>query len=117
MIEIINGNTYERLSPCLHRIAGYIMLLYCPGCEDAHQISIDHPNNNQAKWGWNGDVEKPTFTPSILVGPRHTNAGFKDIRCHSFIRDGVWDFLGDCTHDLKGQQVPLQPIPREEEGA
>lgn len=31
--------------------------------------------------------------------------------CHSFLRDGVWDFLGDCAHALAGQKVPMVPVP------
>lgn len=31
--------------------------------------------------------------------------------CHSFLRAGVWDFLGDSAHDLAGQKVPMVPLP------
>lgn len=31
--------------------------------------------------------------------------------CHSFLRDGVWDFLGDCAHRMAGQKVPMVPLP------
>jgi hypothetical protein len=31
--------------------------------------------------------------------------------CHSFIRNGQWEFLGDCAHKLAGQTVPLPPLP------
>ena len=31
--------------------------------------------------------------------------------CHSFMRDGVWDFLSDCAHSLAGQKVPVEPLP------
>lgn len=55
------------------------------------------------KWTWNGSYEKPTFDPSyVVVSPPP--------RCHSFIRDGRIQFLGDCEHDLKGQTVDLPPI-------
>jgi hypothetical protein len=30
--------------------------------------------------------------------------------CHTFLTDGVWDFLGDCGHSLRGKH-PLEPIP------
>jgi hypothetical protein len=32
-------------------------------------------------------------------------------RCHSFIADGVIDFLGDCTHELRGKH-PIPPWPK-----
>ena len=56
------------------------------------------------RWGFNGNVDAPTFTPSVLVryswsdGPRV---------CHSFVTDGRIQFLGDCTHNLAGQTVDL----------
>lgn len=28
-------------------------------------------------------------------------------RCHSFVVDGQMQFLGDCTHALAGQTVPI----------
>lgn len=31
--------------------------------------------------------------------------------CHSFLRNGVWEFLGDCAHSLAGQKVPMVPLP------
>ena len=31
--------------------------------------------------------------------------------CHHFIRDGKIQFLGDCTHALRGQTVDLPDIP------
>lgn len=31
--------------------------------------------------------------------------------CHSFIKNGVWQFLNDCDHKLAGQHVPMVPMP------
>ncbi len=56
-------------------------------------------------WTWNGDRERPTVSPSILV----TDSG--PSRCHSFLRDGSLEFLSDCTHALAGQTVPLPDWP------
>lgn len=74
----------------------------CPGCNDVHQI-------DPARWTWNGSLEKPTFSPSVLVtwtdwvepergGPKV---------CHSFVVEGQMQFLGDCTHALAGKTVPI----------
>jgi hypothetical protein len=73
--------------------------LFCPGCKAAHRI-----NNS---WDWDGNLETPTFNPSILS---ILDRPVPD-RCHSFIRDGVWDFLSDSTHDLAGQQIPMVDLP------
>ena len=31
--------------------------------------------------------------------------------CHSFIRNGQWQFLSDSAHRLAGQTVPMVPLP------
>lgn len=82
----------------------------CPGCNGVHGVSVGGTNT----WGWNGSVDRPTFTPSVLVTyPANQNASeeFKEWRterrCHSFVTDGCIQFLGDCTHGLAGQTVDL----------
>ncbi|MDR3451666.1 MAG: DUF6527 family protein [Rhodoferax sp.] len=94
----------------------------CPGCKEVHVISIQPPH---PCWSFNGDYEKPSFTPSILVtgckvirdehgewtGDWERDANGKALPsvCHSFITDGKIQFLNDCTHELAGQTVPLGP--------
>lgn len=31
--------------------------------------------------------------------------------CHCFIRNGMIEFLTDCTHNLAGQTVPMVDLP------
>lgn len=82
----------------------YTRLVFeCPGCRHAHGVPIDGPK----AWQWNGSLEEPTISPSILVqmefvGDRPTKI------CHSFVRGGCIEFLGDCTHRLAGKKVPLE---------
>ena len=89
------------------------LAFFCPGCKEAHAV-----NNG---WTFNDNYDAPTFTPSILVsGVRHPTddevdrimAGEKieptPRVCHSFVTDGKIQFLGDCTHALAGQTVPLE---------
>lgn len=81
-------------------------IAYCPGCKMLHVITANP--EAMIKWDWNGDRLKPTFSPSLLV--RYTvPAG--DVVCHSFIRNGQWQFLSDCTHSLAGQTVNMLPDP------
>jgi hypothetical protein len=80
-------------------IVGYA--IYCPGCERNHFINTDLRFSPIA-WAFNGDVEKPTFSPSLLC-----QADVPNERCHSFITDGKIKFLSDCFHDLRGQTVEL----------
>lgn len=58
-------------------------------------------------WTWNGDTEKPTLKPSILTRGGPADA---EIRCHTFVNDGMVQFLSDCTHELKDQTVPLLEV-------
>lgn len=62
-----------------------------------------------ARWTFNGDFDKPTFSPSLNTWITGTNGEVRS-RCHSFIRDGRIQFLGDCTHALAGQTVDLPEI-------
>jgi hypothetical protein len=78
---------------------------YCPGCKRMHVFAVDAPFSNGARWTFNGDLEKPTFTPSMNI----TGQGV----CHYFLRDGQIQFLVDCTHGLSGQTVPLPELPPE----
>lgn len=95
---------------------GQRVLFRCPGCEDNHQVHV-------GTWSWNGDLEHPTFSPSLLVGgvqwapgegfhkPSHDVAPGSPIVCHSFVTDGRIQFLGDCTHELAGSTVDLPAWP------
>ncbi|MEO0870447.1 MAG: DUF6527 family protein [Pseudomonadota bacterium] len=75
----------------------------CPGCGQIHMIQID-PEGVEPLWTWNNLKVLPTFSPSIRV--RGTRAGAPFV-CHSFVTDGMIQFLNDCTHELAGQTVPL----------
>lgn len=71
----------------------------CPGCGIMHAVNVAGDGN---VWTFNGDTERPTFTPSILI----RNAEV----CHSFVTDGRIQFLNDCTHALAGQTVELPEV-------
>lgn len=88
-------------------------LFYCPGCKCSHGVWTSRPNSTGAKWGFNGDLEKPTFSPSILITYEEIGGGLPKDRpavCHSFVRDGRIEFLGDCTHELAGQAVEMREV-------
>lgn len=81
---------------------------WCPGCKRAHVVPVA---GGRVTWEFNGDLERPTLAPSVLVHQRlHTDGTEYAPRCHTFIRDGVIQFLDDCTHALAGLFVPLEPI-------
>ena len=74
----------------------------CPGCGIGHSFRVE---GNGPKWRFNGDVDAPTFDPSLLV--RWGKNSIEEVVCHSFVRDGKMQFLGDCTHGLAGQTIEL----------
>jgi len=80
----------------------------CPGCGYAHMVWIKQPNDGKYPiWGFNGDLNTPTITPSILVnGNIPVNLPYTH-RCHSFVTDGKIQFLNDCTHELAGKTIAL----------
>lgn len=78
--------------------SGPDLMFFCPGCECGHGVWVA-PNKSPSggSWTWNGSMDAPTFAPSILI---------PEI-CHSHVTDGKISFLGDSTHALTGQTVPL----------
>lgn len=90
---------------------GRSLWLWCPGCDDAHRITVDGSDT----WTWDGNESAPTISPSILVSSHKTFDEEHNVvdtpLCHSFVRVGRWEFLADCTHALAGQTVPMVPLP------
>ena len=86
----------------------------CPGCLNTHVLPI----TGSKAWGFNGNLESPTLTPSILCryyafDPETEQCSALESVCHSFVKDGQIQFLDDCSHTLKGKTVE---IPSEKEG-
>lgn len=116
-----------KLRPAQEHHGPGVFHYYCPGCKCEHSVFTQNPNSLGAKWSWNGDMEKPTFTPSLLMrwtsgDPPVTSENYdqwkanpwpqtdKNNVCHVFITNGMIQFLGDCTHELAGQTVELPNI-------
>lgn len=102
------------------RHIGYTLV--CPGCGGCHALPTNAPSG--PNWEFNGDVDLPAFTPSLLVKGTHwptdeeldlLKAGERITPrqwvCHSYITNGSIQFLGDSTHSLAGQTVALPAIP------
>jgi len=96
-------------------------LLWCPACDEPHQIVCPG-------WAFNGDLDRPTIHPSILVqgvqwqddspfhrGSHQVQPG-EPTRCHSFVTGGRWYYLSDCTHSLAGQTVEGVPFHQSMQG-
>lgn len=93
-----HGNVYQAL------------VFWCPGCEELidsglHCLPVNSPNKTP-QWMWDGNIEAPTLSPSILS---HFNN--RQLICHSFLRSGVFEYLGDCSHSMVGKHVPMSDLP------
>jgi hypothetical protein len=75
-----------------------LYLFWCPGCKENHAYTA-------GRWQFNGDLERPTFTPSLLYGKdgRHK-------RCHLFMTDGKIQYLSDCDHELAGKTIDVPDL-------
>lgn len=108
--------SYSRIGTKILRREGYYAgpthAHWCPACKAMHDIAVEQPFANGASWSFNGDGDRPTFSPSVNCswGP------FPDgriERCHYFVKAGKIQYCGDCTHSLAGQTVDLPDVPRE----
>jgi|SRR5579872_376919 len=96
------------LSPVLGQFANGEYAWWCPGCRHAHHVPTGggpHPI-----WQFNGNVDRPSFTPSVRHFLPADEHGPEGTFCHYIITDGQIGFCGDCTHALNGQTVPMVPL-------
>jgi hypothetical protein len=87
----VSAKTHEILT--FDQKEHYGWLVWCPACAA--------PHNFDKRWTFDGDHEAPTFVASMLV---HESPGHP--RCHSMLTKGVWNYLGDSTHDKACTSVP-----------
>lgn len=109
-------------------------MFWCPGCKCGHGVWTTRPNGvTGATWTFNGNMDKPTFAPSIkiegvknppldpttedfrrghdgkyLIDASGRLAGAIPFVCHLHVTDGMLNFGGDCTHELNGKSVPME---------
>lgn len=98
------GRVCENISPLFEKYDDELFF-YCPGCEFCHSIKFGAGPG--PRWTWNGDANRPTFSPSIraVTGKKV---------CHFFVTDGVIQYLSDSTHHLAGITTPMVPIATED---
>lgn len=88
---------------------------YCPGCGH-HHIYYTRNENPLPNWTFNGNMESPTFSPSLLnrwgkYVPGYENKIKGGGICHLNVTNGKIDYYDDCTHEYKGRkQVEMEGI-------
>lgn len=87
-------------------------LLWCPACGFGHVF--EYP-----RWSFNGNLDKPTFTPSLRIFVRITkevddkliDTGEIRTVCHFNLVDGQLQYAGDNPHQFNSQIITMQDIP------
>lgn len=73
----------------------------CLGCGYTHVFALKSEGGHHE---FNMDLNNPTVSPSLV-------ADFTPGRkCHTYIKNGTVEYLGDCWHHLKGTTIPLPEI-------
>jgi Family of unknown function (DUF6527) len=86
-------------------------LVWCPACDHPHQFTAKMPNGSVG-WTFDGNLESPTFNPSLRARWDEGEAPKKVEKCcHANLIAGVWRYAGDSTHAFKGQRVPALDWP------
>ena len=89
---------------------------WCPGCDEMHVFAVEGKNHAGASWTFDGNLEKPTFDPSMNITvngpgkPGYDPAEPTEV-CHYFLQAGELKYLNDCTHKLKNKTVSLPDLP------
>jgi hypothetical protein len=68
---------------------------YCPGCNWPHILDN--------RWSFNGDLEHPTFEPSLGIAMNEP-----DRKCHLYLRNGQIEYQHDCHHAFAGKTIPME---------
>ena len=86
---------------------------FCPACDFTHGFRVDLDGHGQYEpdklWTFDGNWDEPTFHPSMFSNadfwatPHHPS-------CHSFLQQGYWHYLSDCSHSMANLIVPV-PVP------
>lgn len=91
----------KEISKKLYAINDDLFIHWCPACDEFHPLFVNKPSPTGCMWVWNGDKDKPSFTPSIRVSDY----------CHYLITDGMLVFLSDSRHLLQNQTVSMPDVP------
>ena len=63
------------------------------------------------RWSFNGDVNSPTFRPSVRHYIQHPNTGQEQTVCHYHVTAGKIEYCSDFEHAFKGQTIDMADIP------
>lgn len=86
-----------------------LVVFWCPGCQETHTYDVG-TYIGEGEWGFmkgkpmrrdnwlfNGDLEFPSFSPSL-----------KYEKCHLFVRCGIIEYCGDSKHRFSNKDIPME---------
>lgn len=101
-----------------------VYAFYCPGCDCKHIYTTKESPRAQLHWVFNGNMEVPTFTPSLLnrwgknadpnwqepegEAPENGWSG----TCHLFVTNGQIVYCSDSTHKYAGQTIDMVDLDK-----
>lgn len=109
------------LSKKLYQHVKGMIGFHCPACNQMHFYYTKEYEHSGPKWDFNGDVNNPTFSPSLLCStsiPRNEAEKSNPVwytQCHLFITNGQILYCTDCPHELAGQTIPIPDHNRQTE--
>lgn len=73
---------------------------WCYPCDTFHYFRTHAAKGapKQPLWSFNGNMDKPTFSPSLL---------YRYVGCHLTLTDGVLSYCDDCKHAWRNKQALL----------
>jgi hypothetical protein len=86
----------------------------CPGCDCNELIPFEAGSEYKGPiWGYNHNESSPTLTPSVRhFYPAHDGIP-EETTCHFHLQNGVFNYCGDCKHNLNGQNNIAMPELKE----
>jgi hypothetical protein len=81
-----------------------VLLHFCEGCNERHEIDVHGISQNGKVIGFDGDVIRPTIGEPVL----HEKDGTV---CEYMLRAGVLHYFQNCTHRFAGLARPLKECP------
>lgn len=81
---------------------------HCPACGISHAARVASQEEGPEIWRFNGDVNRPTFYPSI--GSAWAKPDGTPVVCHAFVEEGRIRYSVDSLHELAGQVVELPDL-------
>lgn len=109
-----------------------VYMHWCQACKSGHFFYTNNANEGKPNWNFDGNVEMPSFTPSMhifyneptvdddeidrLMKLRETDKSIEvpSVRvttCHYYLTAGRITYMNDCQHSFKGQTVDLLDYP------